>query len=201
MKKLLLLLFMYTQSDSFAQLSTGNWTLESNNIKNTRTGRLLMHFPKGVWTIYIYKMSDRTYVSSFSSKAKQQRVIELAPGEYRITINDAPIDNVPIEQGKDTRLTTGVLNINYNSVWELYDETGKTFYTSGNKPEALVLPAGTYTLVKGEIKEGVTVKEITGNEDKIIETGKYIIYPLDHPLTAVVEQEEYNDNCYTTSLV
>ena len=43
------------------------------------------------------------------------------PGEYKITINDVPVLNVPIKKGHDTKLKCGVLNVVSESYWDLSD--------------------------------------------------------------------------------
>ncbi|HLG38517.1 MAG TPA: hypothetical protein VI461_02575 [Chitinophagaceae bacterium] len=154
-------------------------------------------------TWYLY---DETGKNSYTSGSKSEKLL-LPVGIYKITLNNAPIENVQINKGLDTKLKTGVLDITDNDVWYLYDETGTTSYTSGNKPEKLAIPAGTYTLKTGGSQRKVVVEEekVNTNQEKIIETDQWIIYPLDHPLTeidqAYLTDPNDNSNCIKLPVV
>jgi hypothetical protein len=67
--------------------------------------------------------------------------------------------NVPIKSGHDTKLKTGVLNVDFEDVWYLYSEDRSSTYTSGNKPVKILLPVGKYLLEESGIGRVVTVKE------------------------------------------
>jgi hypothetical protein len=134
------------------------FTIAPNNLKASY-GRLVMNNPEGsIWTTYIYRTSDNTYVTSYAN-VNNKGVISLAPGNYKITINDAPVMNVEIKKGHDTKLKTGVLDIDFDDVWYLYKEDKSDTYTSGNKPMKLLLPAGRYLLEENGIGRIVVVKE------------------------------------------
>lgn len=125
--------------------SSGKWDMKPNKLK-TSTGRLLMNNPAGsTWIVYINRMADNKHVTS-ANNTNNKGLFVLAPGEYKVSINNTPVQNVQIKQGHDTKLRTGVLNVPADGVWNLYDVSGKDFHTSGNKPTRLALPIGQYKL-------------------------------------------------------
>src|SRR5688572_19504188 len=133
MKRHFLLLLTYgIHASSFAQpeiskadmIKIDNWVLSANNNLKGNNGRLILNFPPGTrWELYSYKMADREYVNSFSEKTKLTSAA-MVPGAYMITLNNAPIQNVQVKKGHDTKLKTGILHITEDSVWYLYDEAG-----------------------------------------------------------------------------
>lgn len=134
--------------------STGN-TIHSEKWENTSVpamkgsfGRLKTNFPADVeWRIDIRTTGNKFITNR--SKADKQTYFELEPGVYNLRLNTVTIENVRIEQGTETRLRTGVLKILSQGHWDLYDNSGKIFYTSGNKPVKLALPVGNYQLKRG----------------------------------------------------
>lgn len=165
MKKFVLLMLTCGMfANSFSQVEIADktitapdkWVITPNKLKTT-TGRLLMNNPAGsIWTIYIYTMADNKYVTSFA-QSNNKGLFVIAPGEYRITLNNASVQNVLIKKGYDTKLKTGVLNVTDNDVWYLYDESGEIFCISGNKPEKLLMPEGKYILKVGETQRNIAV--------------------------------------------
>ena len=67
---------------------------------------------------------------------------------------------VPIETGKQTRLRSGILDINTTQRWELRSADGKKFHTSGNKTKKMALPAGKYQLGSGKSFTLVEIKDL-----------------------------------------
>jgi hypothetical protein len=175
----------YAQVDVVKNVTSeplNKYEVTANNLKSN-SGRLLMSFPANTnWTIYIYKMSDGKYVTSYSH-TNAPKSLSVAPGEYRITLNNAELLNVAIKKSSDTRLFVGVLNVDINDVWYLYDETGKHYYISGNKPATLLMPVGKYLLKHGDIDKMVVVEETIGKntERNTIEREKFIMVPIDGP--------------------
>lgn len=191
MKKFLLLLLacgMY--AGAFAQIETSDktsiksekWMITPNKLKTT-TGRLLLNNTAGsLWVIYVYRMADNKYITSVN-QSNNKGVLILPPGEYKITLNLAPVENVLIKKGHDTKLKTGVIDVPHTEVWYLYDETGKTYHSSGIKPEKLLMPAGNYTLKVGSQSSIVKVKnsneENPENEEReIIDAAQYTLVPI-----------------------
>ncbi len=171
--------FSQIETPDKSLIQPGKWEIVPNNLKTT-SGRLVIGHPAGaVWTIYIYRMSDNKYITSFS-QSNSKGIFTLPAGEYRITLNNAPVENVPIKQGHDTKLKTGILGVNENNVWYLYDETQTNFYTSGNKPEKLLLPIGKYLLEAGIEKKSVFVNEKTfqdSPENLSVDAASYTMSP------------------------
>ena len=154
MKKLLFLALAYGMFVSaFAQpeISKKNNAEDSDKwvitpVKNMKgvLGRLDINFPADVErNILIYQQTDNKFLRSVSHSDKTYTI---APGEYRFTITNVPIENVPIQKGHETRLKMGFLNVVSEGDWHLYNETKEKAFTSGNKPKKLPLPVGSYQL-------------------------------------------------------
>ena len=146
------------ESSSGEGTSSDKWVITANNLKGS-TGRILMDNPAGsIWVVYIYAMADNKYITSFA-ESNNKGLFVIPPGEYKFTINNAPVLNVPVKKGHDTKLKCGILDIVSEGIWYLNDETGKTYYTSGDKPQKMPLPVGTYSLKFGEASQTVIIKE------------------------------------------
>src|SRR5688572_11961228 len=162
-------------------INPDKWIITPNKLKTT-TGRLLLNNTTGSkWEIYVYRMADNRYITSVN-QSNNKGILMLAPGEYKITLNLVPVDNVLIKKGHDTKLKTGVLDIPYNEVWYLYDETGEIYVTSGNSPGKLALPIGNYTLKIDGAGQQVMVGETLDQQvaPSGIEDSKYwVITPLE----------------------
>ena len=119
----------------------------SPNMKGV-LGKLDMNFPAGVdWNIWIYT-TDNKMVNSFY-QTHNVKSYNLSPGNYRILLNDVTIEQVPVEKGKETRIKAGVLNIESEGNWDLYNDTKEKTITIGTKPKKMVLPVGNYYLKLG----------------------------------------------------
>ncbi len=71
---------------------------------------------------------------------------KLLPGSYDIVVDEKyTIKNVPVEQGKQTRLLMGVLQ--WSSYGTITLENASHQKISYAAPFKIVLPAGTYTIV------------------------------------------------------
>src|SRR6185503_4531406 len=103
-------------------------------------------------------MADEKYITSYA-ESNNKGVFVLAPGTYKITLNNVPVLDVPVQKGYDTKIKSGVFNVEDEAVWYLHDETGDAYYTSGDKPQKLVLPIGNYIYKVGGSDQRVTVKE------------------------------------------
>ncbi|HEY0356243.1 MAG TPA: hypothetical protein VGC29_08570 [Flavisolibacter sp.] len=146
-----------------ATSSNAKWEIKPNTLKGS-SGRILIDNPEGsTWTIYFYTMPDEKYVTSFA-ESNNKGVFVLAPGEYKVTLNDVPVLNVPVKKAHDTRIKCGTLSVVSEGVFYIYDETKTTSFTSGNKPIKMPLPVGTYQFeLNGQfqvlvIKEGEIVE-------------------------------------------
>jgi len=139
--------------------SADKWTVKTNSTLKGASGRLQFDNPAGSkWTLYIYNMADNKYITSYANVNNNGSVVVM-PGEYKITINDVPVLNVPIKKGHDTKLKCGTLNVVSQSYWDLSDATGKTMFTSNNGPLKIPVPIGTYTFNLGGQKQVVVIEE------------------------------------------
>ena len=89
--------------------ATDKWVVTPVATMKGVLGALDINFPAGVdRDILIYQQADNKYVASVSKNAKS---FPIAPGEYRFTISEVSIENVPIKKGHVTRLKSGYINI------------------------------------------------------------------------------------------
>lgn len=143
-------------SDDSANTSNNRWEMRTNQKVKSGYGRLAMHFPAGVdWDIDIYT-PEKKFITNRSSNGKQY-FHDMAPGMYLIRLNTVPVENILIEPGKETRMKAGILKIMSYGSWSIYDEAKKKFYTSGNKPQKLALPPGTYQLKFEDTYHRITI--------------------------------------------
>jgi hypothetical protein len=132
------------------------WSLTSASGLKKGLGRLNLNFPAGVeWSVDIYTAQNK-FIINRSRETYKLKYYDLVPGLYNLRLNTVLVENVLIEAGKTTTLNMGVLEINSND-WELRDESGRKFLTSGNKPRRMVLPVGKYQLKQGRDKLTVMV--------------------------------------------
>jgi len=172
MKKLLLLLLangIFVSAFAQPEISKKNnaevsdkWVITPVPDMKGVLGRLDINFPKDVErNILIYQPTDNKFITSVSYNDK---IYTIAPGEYRFTITNVPVEKVPIQKGHETRLKMGFLNVVSQGDWHLYNDTKEKQYTSGNKPKKLPLPVGSYQIKLGlqfypvVIKDGETVE-------------------------------------------
>ena len=148
---------------SFAQpVISEKWVITPVKTMKGVLGGLDINFPVDVErNILIYQPADNKFITSVSYNDK---IYPIAPGEYRFTITNVPIANVPIKKGHETRLRMGFLNVVSEGVWHVYNDTKEKQYTSGNKPKKIALPVGSYQVKLGlqfypfVIKDGETVE-------------------------------------------
>ena len=160
-------------------------------------GRLDINFPPDVErNILIYQHTDNKFLTSVS---RNDKIYSIAPGEYRFTLTNVPVDNVPIQKGHETRLKAGFLDIVSEGDWHLYDETKEKAYTSGNKPKKLPLPVGNYQIKLGGqfypviIKDGETVEDYSPVEVKNETPGQVSqeVIGADPITTQPIEQDKW----------
>ncbi len=168
MKRVLLLLLtpiaiggMIVKAFAQPQFSD-KWVITPVSTMKGVLGRLDINFPADVErNILIYQPADNKFITSVS---RNDKIYSIAPGEYRFTITNVPVENVPILKGHETRLKMGFLNVVSEGDWHLYSDSKEKQYTSGNKPKKLPLPVGSYQLKLGlqfypvVIKDGETVE-------------------------------------------
>jgi hypothetical protein len=125
------------------------------------TGKLYVSLPNGTeWDMTIYAAGSAKVLSNTMLTTN----FSLLPGSYDLEINHIKIAGVPVEKGNETRLKTGVLNINNPTSWTLYDETKQTVLLNSSSAGKRGLPIGKYKLsIMGqdtdiEIKDGETVE-------------------------------------------
>lgn len=137
--------------------ATDKWVVTPVATMRGVLGGLDINFPAEVdRDILIYHQADNKFITSVSKNAKSYTI---APAEYRFTLTNVPIDNVPIKKGHITRLKSGFLNIVSEGDWHLYNDTKEKAFTSGNKPKKLALPVGNYQLKLGEQFYSVAIKD------------------------------------------
>jgi hypothetical protein len=133
------------------------WTVATNTLKGS-SGRLLFDNPVGsVWDISIYNAADNKFITSYAN-VNNKGLITVAPGQYKIAINNVPVMDVPIKKGHDTKLHCGLLDVVSNGVWYLKNAAGNTHHTSGAKPTKILVPIGTYTFELEGQNQPVTIK-------------------------------------------
>ncbi|MGZ8559035.1 MAG: hypothetical protein ACXWWC_11905 [Chitinophagaceae bacterium] len=137
--------------------ATDKWVITPvTNMKGV-LGRLDINFPADVErNILIYQPVDNKFITSVS---RNDKTYTIAPGEYRFTITNVPVENVPIQKGHETRLKMGFLNVVSEGDWHLYNETKEKAFTSGNKAKKLPLPVGSYQLKLGTQFYPFTIKD------------------------------------------
>jgi hypothetical protein len=141
---------------------TDKWVITPVKDMKGVLGRLDINFPADVErNILIYQQADNKFLTSVS---RNDKIYSIAPGEYRFTLTNVPVENVPIQKGHETRLKAGILSVVSNGNWILYSDTKEKQYTSGNMPKKIPLPVGNYQLKLGTqfypimIKDGETVE-------------------------------------------
>lgn len=138
------------------------WVITPVSTMKGVLGRLDINFPVDAQRdILIYEQADNKFLRSVS---RNDKIYDIAPGQYRFTITNVPVDNVPIQKGHETRIKAGFLNVVSEGNWHLYNDTKEEQYTSDNKPKKIILPVGNYQLKLGTqfypvvIKDGETVE-------------------------------------------
>lgn len=151
-----------TNSGNGSGNDAAKWVISPVPTMKGVLGRLDINFPADVErNILIYQPSDNKFITSVS---RNDKIYTIAPGQYRFTLTNVPVNNVPIQKGHETRLKAGFLNIVSDGNWHLYNDTKEKAYTSGNKPKKLPLPVGSYQLKLGlnfypfVIKDGETLE-------------------------------------------
>lgn len=141
--------------------SSDKWVITPVTNMKGALGRLDMNFPAGVdWNIFIRRPADNEFITSFSSSSsRKEKYYTVTPGEYRILLSNAPVENVPIQKGHETKLKAGFLNVVSEGQWSLRDATKEHFFTSGPKPQNIALPVGKYQLDLGGQFHPVVIKD------------------------------------------
>lgn len=83
----------------------------------------------------------------------------LMPGQYDVELSGARVRDVPVKQGTDTRILTGLLNVTADTIWHLFDETKKTKLNGGYSGKKLGLPVGKYYIQVGGRFAEVIIKD------------------------------------------
>lgn len=147
----------YMTDNEGSSSSSDKWVITPVATMKGVLGGLDINYPADVERdILIYQPADNKFITSVSRNATSYT---LAPGVYRFTLTNVPVENVPIKKGHVTRLKSGFLNIVSEGDWHLYNDTKQKAYTSGNKPKKLPLPIGSYQLKLGEAFYPVVIKD------------------------------------------
>lgn len=170
----------FAQTPVVNKAGSDKWTITSAKGLKKGMGRLNLNFPEGVyWSVNIFTDQNKFLINrSIEGKHKSY---ELAPGNYHFMLNPVIVENVPIEEGKETKLKFGVLEINSND-WELRSEDGKKFLTSGNKTTKIALPVGKYQLIDG--KNAARIAEVSElvikspEQTQNLVSDKWVIYSV-----------------------
>lgn len=89
-------------------------------------GRLDINFPADVERdILIYQPADNKFITSVS---RNDKIYTIAPGQYRFTLSNVPVDSVPIQKGHETRLKAGFLNVVSEGDWHVYSDRKKAIH-------------------------------------------------------------------------
>src|SRR5687767_9907228 len=159
--------------------SSEKWVITPVKGMKGTLGRLNPNSPPGPErSVLIYTQADKKFITSTPYNTK---FYNLAPGNYRMTLNSVPVENVPIQKGHETRLKAGFLEVINEGDWWLYDETKETYYTSGNKPGKIALPVGKYKLVEGsaeKIVEIIDESDISNFPAELFQKSLYEFSPL-----------------------
>lgn len=173
---------------AFSQLDTANiavqpgekWELTPAKGIPKGKGRLNLRFPPGLdWSVDIY--NGTRFIINRSIETYKLNYHDLAPGIYTFKLNTVPVENVPIEAGKETALKWGLAQINAAD-WNLMGPDGKKFFTSGNKSTNLLLPVGTYQLLEENNSKRVldiTSMASSANDNPVRETEYWVMTPLE----------------------
>jgi hypothetical protein len=120
-------------------------------------GKLDINFPPDVErNILIYQSTDNKFITSVS---RNDKIYTIAPGQYRFTLTNVPVENVPIQKGHETRIKMGFLNVVSEGGFYLYNETKEKLYTTYDKPKKIALPVGNYQLKLGGQFYPFTIKD------------------------------------------
>lgn len=137
--------------------ATAKWVITPFPAMKGVLGRLDINFPADVErNILIYQQSDNKFLRSVS---RNDKTYTMAPGVYRFTLTNVPVENVPIQKGHETRLKAGFLDVVSEGDWHLYNESKEEQHTSGNKPKKIPLPVGNYQLKLGGQFYPFTIKD------------------------------------------
>jgi hypothetical protein len=143
---------------------TDKWQISTVKTIRKGMGRLNLDFPPGVeWSVDIYSDQNK-FIINRSHETYKQKSTDLPPGNYNFKLNTVLVENVPVEEGKSTRLKSGIHEVGKNLHWELRSEDNTKFLTSGNKLIKMALPVGSYTLIEEKIKNKLVIADgVTGN--------------------------------------
>ncbi len=136
---------------------TDKWVITPVKDMKGVLGRLDINFPADAErSILIYQPTENKFIASVS---RNDKMYTIAPGQYRFTLTNVAVDNVPIQKGHETRLKAGFLNVVSEGNWLLYNDTKEKQYTSGNMPKKIPLPVGSYQLKLGTQFYPVVIKD------------------------------------------
>lgn len=135
------------------------WLQKSNDKIKNDLGRVIMKFPpNSEWSIGFYNVEGK-YITNRSSYSKHEPLYDIAPGTYTISLNHVPINNVPVEKGKEVVLRFGFLKLSTNTSWQLYNASKEKQLTSGKRPVTLPIPVGKYVLFFEGRDYFITIKD------------------------------------------
>ncbi len=191
------MLFVTIQLNVYSQ---EKWKVTAMKGITKGMGRLNLVFPDSViWSVDIYssanKFLDNHSIMDRRNADDTKNYYELTPGIYNFKLNTVMVENVPIEEGKETRLKAGVLEITTAGNWELRNETKEKFLTSGNQPKKFALPVGNYQLKEGGgFRMVQIVDEIRDPGDVpdnfIVVGDKYVMTPIESSTSEKFQKTE-----------
>lgn len=164
-----MLVFVTCISCSWSFAQDTKWEITPLKSVKKGMGRLNLQFPDSVvWSVDLYS-SNNKFITNRSYKDKRNEsdkssYYDLPVGYYHLKLNAVPVQNVPIEEGRQTRVKAGLLEINEN-LWELRTDPAKKFLTSGNAKKKMMLPIGNYQLGKANTYRVVTITDLIGTGD------------------------------------
>jgi hypothetical protein len=133
------------------------WTV-SPGVDDPTMGAFVFDFPSDVeWTVAVYQLPERKYLR-IVGKDEKLETVPLDAGKFEFVLNNVPVKDVPIEVGNRTALKYGILQVNGNSSWTIWDASGKTHFKTENGGTRMVFPVGTYIIKMGGANVKIVLK-------------------------------------------
>ncbi len=137
-----------------SNISEDKWQIKAADIKGVN-GKVSVSLPDDVkQEIKVYSSADNKYLGTFEKK----KTILLFPGNYNVSISNAPIEKVPVQKAMDTRLKAGILNLTSTANYQVYDSS-KKYLGTFKGPVKVGLPVGNFQLSLNNKFVPVTIKD------------------------------------------
>ena len=142
------------QTQQFNTSAPPVWEMLPDPILTGMTGQLSFQMPANISYAHlkVFNSGETKIVASVFGNGSSK----LLPGNYDLLLDKYSIKNVPVQQGKTTRLKLGVLNYSPRGPVSISDANGQTISMAG--PFKIVLPPGIYH-INGEKEYGFVIKD------------------------------------------